>query len=363
MSPLATTTLDALFPAPALERALTEGLVRRQRHPHLPLTIFNYTEKCTYANLWDTVTLSCRGLITDDTGVVVARPLAKFFNHGQPGAAEIGLDEPVLVTDKADGSLGVIYPTPDGPAVATRGSFNSDQARHATELLRKRYPHWSPPTGRTVLVEIIYPANRIVVDYGGLNDLMLLGAVDITTGRSYGPEGVPDWPGPVVEVFGYATFAEALAAPARPGREGLVVHAVGPDTRVKIKYADYLHLHRIIYGLHARGIWEALGAGATVAQIAEPLPDEFHGWITSVADRLRTEMRTRSARIEQTYEQIRAGLPEGWTRKDFALVAGRHELRGYLFARLDGKDYRPALWQEVRPEANETPHGRTFDDE
>lgn len=61
----------------------------------------------------------------------VLRPLPKFLNHDQPEAPVIALDEPVVVTDKADGSLGIIYPTPDGPAVATRGSFASDQALHA----------------------------------------------------------------------------------------------------------------------------------------------------------------------------------------------------------------------------------------
>lgn len=363
MSPIATTTLTAVFPAGALERALAEGLVRAQTHPELPLTIYNYTEKCQYANAWDDVTLACRGLISDAAGTVLARPLTKFFNHGQPGAPVIGLDEPVVVTDKADGSLGVVYPTPDGLAVATRGSFASDQARHATALLRERYPHWSPPPGLTVLVEIIYPGNRIVVDYGGMDDLVLLGAVEIATGRSHPPSAVPDWPGPVVETFAYATFRDALAAPTRPGREGLVVHALGPDTRVKIKYEEYVHLHRVVTGLSARGVWAALGAGATVAEIAEPLPDEFHEWVTAVATRLHTELSTREAQVEKAYAELVASLPAGWTRKDYAMVAGRHELRGFLFARLDGKPYRQALWQDLKPGADETPHGRTFDDE
>lgn len=363
MSPIATTTLAAMFPPGALDRAVADGLVRAQVHPALPLTIWNYTEKCTYANAWDEVTLACRGLISDASGAVLARPLVKFFNHGQPGAAEIGLDEPVVVTDKADGSLGIVYPTPDGPAVATRGSFASDQARHATALLRERYPDWTPPAGLTVLVEIIYPGNRIVVDYGRLDDLMLLGAVEIATGRSCTPDAVPDWPGPVVETFAYATFRDALAAPARPGREGLVVHALGPDTRIKLKYPEYVDLHRVVTGLNARVVWAALGGGATVAEIAEPLPDEFHPWVTDLATRLTAALAELEKRVAAAHDQIVAGLPEGWSRKDYAMIAGRHELRGFLFAHLDGKAYRRQLWEELKPGADETPHGRTFDDE
>ncbi|MEV6963494.1 RNA ligase [Hamadaea sp. NPDC051192] len=356
-------TLTDLFPAGALQAALDAGHLRTQTHPELPLVIYNYTEKCAYDGAWSETTLICRGLIAHaQTGEILARPYRKFFNHGQAGAPTFALDEAVEVTDKADGSLGIVYPVSGGHAVATRGSFASDQAVRATALLRKRYPDWSPPAGQTVLFEIIYPENRIVVDYGGMEDLVLLGAVDTISGRSLGPAQVA-WPGPRVETFEYATFGAALAAPARANREGLVVHAFATGERVKIKYEDYLRLHRIVTGLTSRTIWEALVAGSTVAEICEPLPDEFHVWAREVADRLRTEVDAGVEEAERVFQEIVAGLPDGYSRKDFALVASRHELRGLLFARLDERDLRPALWQAAKPEAGETPHGRTFDDE
>jgi putative RNA ligase len=350
-------TLDQLFPADALAQAVADGHVRAQTHPSAPLTIYNYTEHCAFASAWTVVTLTCRGLIVDETGRIVARAFDKFFNHNQPGAPVIGLDEAVSVTDKADGSLGIIYDGPDGLAVATRGSFASAQAVHATSVLRMRYAGWAPPPGMTVLVEIIYPENRIVLDYAGMDDLVLLGAVEIVTGRSFGPEAVPSWPGPVVESFAFPTFGAALAAPPRSNREGLVIYVHSTGDRLKIKYEEYVHLHRLIYGLSARTIWEALGAGATVEQIAEPLPDEFHGWIKEVATRLRSEVEAIEAQVREAFETIVSGLPEGYSRKDFALIAAKHGLRGYLFAHLDGKDYREAMWQDVKPSGDETPHG------
>ena len=63
-----------------LNRYHEEGLVYKQVHPTLPLTIWNYSEKVQYENLWDDVTLQTRGLVTDDKGNVVARPFKKFFN-------------------------------------------------------------------------------------------------------------------------------------------------------------------------------------------------------------------------------------------------------------------------------------------
>ncbi|BAL92432.1 putative RNA ligase [Actinoplanes missouriensis 431] len=345
------TLLDDVLDPVELAAAVGNGLVRAQRHPTLPFTIYNYTEACQYSAAWSPVTLACRGLIVDADGRIAARPLPKFFNHSESQAPAMRPDAAVLVTDKADGSLGVIYHDGAGWAVATRGSFASDQARHATELLRTRYASFTPPPGTTVLVEIIYPANRIVVDYRGLDDLVLLGAVDIATGRTSGPAAVPDWPGPVVETFGYATLTEALAAPPRDGREGLVVHFTETDQRVKIKYADYVRLHRLVTGLTPRTVWEILAAGGDLDALTAPLPDEFHTWVRGVAAELTATVEARAEAVEAAFAEIVAALPEGWGRKEFATAALRSEYRGELFLRLDGKDYRPGLWQRARPAA------------
>ena len=60
-----------------LNKYYEEGLVYKQVHPRLPLTIWNYSEKVQYQNLWDDITLQTRGLVTDDKGNVVARPFRK----------------------------------------------------------------------------------------------------------------------------------------------------------------------------------------------------------------------------------------------------------------------------------------------
>lgn len=342
---------DVLDPV-ELAEAIENGLIRTQRHPSRPFTIYNYTEACQYSGAWTPVTLACRGLITDASGRILARSVSKFFNHTEAQAPALEPGAAVVVTDKVDGSLGIVYHDGDGWAVATRGSFASEQAVHATKVLRERYASFVPPDGLTVLVEVIYPGNRIVVDYRGLDDLVLLGAVEIATGRTYGPAAVPGWPGPVVETFGYATLAEALAAPPRDGREGLVVHFTEADQRVKIKYADYVRLHRLVTGLTPRTVWEILATGGELDALLEPLPDEFHVWARGIAADLTAEVGERAAAVEAAYAALVAGLPEGWGRKEFALAAVRSPHRGELFQRLDGHDYRPGLWQRVRPKVD-----------
>jgi RNA ligase len=354
--------LADLFDPAELATAVENGHVRVQRHPTRPYVIYNYTEACQYAEAWTPVTLACRGLIVHgDT--VLARPFEKFFNHDQGHAPRFPAETAVSVTDKADGSLGIIYRDGADLAVATRGSFASDQARHATEVLRTRYPDFAPPAGLTVLVEIVYPENRIVLDYAGMDDLILLGAVEIATGRTFGPDAVPLWPGPVVDSFEYATLADALAAPPRDGREGLVVHFAGTDQRVKIKYADYVRLHRLVSGLSARTVWAALVAGDDLDAMAEPLPDEFHAWVTGVAAELTREVEALADAVEAEFAAIVAALSEGWGRREFAARAVRSEHRFALFLRLDDKDYRPGLWQLVRPAGDLTPTGTQVSEE
>lgn len=363
--------LAELLDRAELVTALAGGYVRQQIHPTQPLAVLNYTERAAYENAWTATTRTCRGLIYDTrTDVVVARPLPKFFNYGQPGAAVIDLSAPVHVTDKADGSLGILYPLPSGGfAVATRGSFTSEQAQHATELWRHRYAdRFTPPPGTTVLVEIVYPGNRIVLDYGDLDDLLLLGAVDNWTGGVLTPEQVPGWPGPTVATFSAATFADALALPPRSNAEGIVVRCLYSDNMVKIKQEDYVALHRIVTGLNARTVWEHLTDGKPLADLIAPLPDEFHDWVRRTAYDLHCTVMAEWTRLAEAYKQIIPRMPTGWNpvsregRKAFAAVAAGTPDSWAMFQILDGRDIRPELWRRARPEAT-TPSGHSYSED
>jgi RNA ligase len=368
----ATSTLNLrdLFGLGELELMLQDGYVREQQHPTEGLTIFNYTEKAAYENVWNPVTLACRGLIARPaTGEVVARPFTKFFNYGQVGAATIALDAPVQVTDKMDGSLGIVYPTSDGRyAVATRGSFASDQAVHATALLRSRYATWWPTPGWTALFEIVYPANRIVCDYGDTDDLVFLGAVDMLTGKVEGP-GVGrfmGWRGPATTAFAAPTLSDALAIEPRPNAEGVVVRCLNTGGMIKLKQADYVALHRIVTGLSARTVWQHLVDGKSLDELIAPLPDEFHPWVQDIANGITTAVQQEAWRLEEEYTRVRDAMPDAWqagdraSRAEFAKVAAKLPDSWALFALLDGKDIRPKLLVNAKPEPYLTPSGRTY---
>ncbi|MCO6011523.1 hypothetical protein NE236_41890 [Actinoallomurus purpureus] len=353
--------LGDLFDLGELAEMLDAGYIRQQIHPDLPLTILNYTEKAQYERVWTDVTRQCRGLIVRDGSYVVARPWAKFFNYGEHPDGALDLAAPAEVTDKQDGSLGILYLGTDGWMIATRGSFTSDQALHATTIFRRRYGDFEPPDGMTALFEIVYPANRIVLDYGNTDDLILLGAVDIATGEAVGPDWVSGWYGPMAETFPARTLGEALALPPRPNAEGVVVRLIDTGLMVKLKQEDYVQLHRIVTGLNARVVWEQLGAGKTVADTCEPLPDELHDWVKDLAADLTGKALAMLTAAREEHETILAGLPDGWTRKDYAAIAGRSTNRAWLFLLLDGKDPSPKIWRTLRPSGDDRPLNITED--
>ncbi len=361
------TKLSELFDIGDLEIALQDGYVREQLHPTEPYNIFNYTEKAAYESHWTPVTLACRGLIAHrGTHEIVARPFAKFFNHGQAGAAAIPLHAPVHVTDKLDGSLGILYPLTDGGyAVATRGSFTSDQALHATALLHARYASYEPPAGVTVLFEILYPANRIVVDYGDTDELCLIGAVDNLTGVVLDRTWTANWRGPAAQVFVADTFAEALALPPRPNAEGVVVRCLRTGGMVKLKQADYVALHRIVTGLTARTVWQHLVDGKTLAELIAPLPDEFHDWVRNAAFSILARVEGEETRLHQAFRALYNAMPDDWApasregRRDFAAKAAGSPDSWAMFALLDGRDIFARLLANAKPDAGLTPSGRT----
>jgi RNA ligase len=384
--------LTELLDRDLLDEMLAGGYIRTRFHPTLPLQIFNYAEKAQYERVWNEVTRTCRGLIVDTvSGEVVARPFPKFFNHGEE-VGGVGLDTsgPVCVTDKLDGSLGILYPTGPGRfAIATRGSFISDQAVHATELWARRYaPAWTPRVGLTYLFEIIYPDNRIVVDYGTLDELVLLAVVSTEAGRTL-PHSAHGWPGTLVPRFPYGSLAEALSAPPRPGAEGLVVHFLTADQRLKIKQADYVALHRTITGLTARRLWERCAVHATLTahpdlpvkraaqalrmsvdevrgiQAAGPgwleearrmAPEEFLEWIDATV----TGLTERAEQVRAIAEKEALSLRDR-SRRDAALAIQDHPYRSLIFAALDGKPITAQAWAAVYPDQEDPFRPRTED--
>jgi RNA ligase len=214
-------------------------------------------------------------------------------------------------------------------------------------------------------VEIIYPANRIVCDYGDRDELVLLGGVWIDSGEYVGPLAASDlinWEGRVAQTFPYPTLQHALEAPPRPGMEGLCVRYLDEPRIVKIKQEDYVALHRIVTGLSERTVWETMCARQPHTDLLDGLPDELHPWVVSVWDRIAGEAEQILGAVGAAYTDVVETLgPEGtWARGDFAAQAkARPPLTPYLFQLLDGRDPYPAILKTLRPHGDTRARARS----
>lgn len=281
--------LHELIDKGELDEALEESLVFESSFGKV--SILNYSQTAMFNNLWNSATMNSRGLIYDnETLEVLARPWKKFFNLGQLGCAEIALDEPVEVTDKMDGSLIIAFRDREGRVrCATKGSLNSDMAIHAMPILERNGIE-NMPNGITPLFEVIYPENRIVLDYNGLDDVFLLGGVVIETGEVLSPNDsrLNFYLGPRTQVFEDKTLLEALARPPRKNAEGLIVRSLKTGNMVKIKQEDYVAMHRAIFGVTRKKVWKLLGDfgyGSNLDCLAV-FPDEIHKEVKSYAETL-----------------------------------------------------------------------------
>lgn len=347
-----------------LDEMLEKGYVRERFHPEFPeLSILNYTEKAAFEREWNVVTRSSRGLIWNtETHEVLARPFAKIHNWDEPEAPRITEDAPLYwFANKEDGSLGILFRTPTGfPAIATRGSFASDQAIKATIMLHKSgmayvYDEYID-SGYTPLFEIIYPENRIVLDYGGIEELVLLGYIHVATGAFIPPvrAGNPD----------VATMHDLFMDLSRPNSEGWVAW-LDPYKAVKIKQADYVELHRIVTGLNKKSVWRALREGRPAyLALLEQLPDELYKWAEGVADELNRAFASimRGADewylylLDQDYVWETDELGEQQiNRGAFARAAQEvdHKYKSFMFSLLDGKGIEDKIWQMIEPKGGD----------
>ena len=333
-----------------LNKYYEDGLLYKQVHPTLPLTIWNYSEKVQYENLWDEVTLMCRGLVTDDKGDIVATPFKKFFNIEE---GKYTPTETFEVYEKMDGSLGIVFWYQGQWVVATRGSFTSDQAIKARELLKK-YNTDIMFRHMTFCFEIIYPENRIVLDYGGEEKLVLLGAFD-NWGKDYDMSDWDEWGFDVVKKYDGIKDYQQLKEMVKNDQEGFVVKFSNGD-RVKVKGVEYLRLHKIMTNVSTTGIWEYLKNGEDVMELLKDVPDEFYTKIKNYVKELRYFYFQISEDAGKKFDGKMYGKyndKEPITdRKEYAEWVSQQNkhLSGILFRMFDKKDYSEIIWNLIRPE-------------
>lgn len=346
--------IDSLFfTKREYEEEARNGYIKIHRHPLFPnLVLLNYTEHTTFERHWNKVTLASRGLIVDElTGEVVALPFNKFFNYGEMEVVPIPHGKPE-VTIKQDGSLGIMYRANGKICWATRGSFTSEQAVKAQEIWDKKYSHLNDHflnkvPHLTLIVEIIYPENRIVTDYGDVEDLIIIGARNRFTGEDYSYEKL--------ELQARLTqmpithLVEISLEQALENKKTLVANEEGyvlnwNGYRLKVKGDQYLDVHRLMYGISDKRKFELAVKGELDVLIRE-LPEEFRPELEEFEVMIQFIRVTMLIAITAMFMDL-SEIVDKSDRKAFALEVNESiqpEFKQFMFLLLDNKDIEPSL--------------------
>jgi RNA ligase len=347
-------TESGLFGGHELEVNL--GNLKRFEDAERGLIGYNYTKHCAYAKNWNEITLNSRGTVYEkDTGKLVAWAWPKFFNVGETEATQI-YNLPKChyrVYEKVDGSLGIVYHHNGEWLVNTRGSFTSDQAIMARKMLGY-YRHGCMKTNYTYLVEIIYPENKIIVDYGDEEKLVLLGAFNNDLGiemnhrelveeaEEIGMEMVQSWDLTIKEML-------ELQKTMPKDREGFVVRFFNgsgkTDLRVKFKGEEYFKLARIMGNLTPLSVYRAMKDGKLSEKYLVDIPEEFRPLMQSYADKLEESYHNMLLDIKAEAEQLKTILGENFSRKDVGL---------YLSANKEKLKHHNCMFSVIFPTAKNT---------
>lgn len=335
------------------------GKLRHSVAPSGALHVWCYSVQTVYSRDWDDLTRLCRGLVTDAEGNVISRPFPKFFNWGEPEAPGPEITQgPFWAYDKEDGTLIVVGECNGEAIVSTKGSFGTWHS----EAARKMLEGWTPVPGSTAIFELIHPDNRIVIDYAGREELILLGAVangdgcDHFTPEQYAEES--GWYGAlaVPRAFHLQSILRTVQDPENgPNREGFVLlwpNAEGPSPRAKIKFAQYMQLHHQLSRLSNVAVWEALSTGMFDA-LLDVVPDEMYDKVRECANELNDEYDRVLAL--GTYDASYARTKFA-TRKEQAewILGGDVEDTALAFALLDERDPAKRIWASIKPKRDTT---------
>lgn len=308
------------------EDLVKQGYLRKQEKGNLVL--YNYSEKCQFEKFWNAYTLECRGIILNkETGDTVARPFKKFFNYSElisnAVLSPIPFDESFIVEDKLDGSMGTLYKDPaDGIyKIATRGSFESDQAKIGTEILHdmlltttkmKRFIELESQC--TPIFEIIYRENRfndgarLVCDYGSTRTIILLAMLDKVTGKDVSELTLMEMSNilncQLRSTYTY-TIDElvALQKTLPLTIEGFVIK-FSSGFRMKIKGDEYCAMAKILNSISPISIWEKMNDSEGLNLSDEYLsliPEEIRPEVEAIQNKLLTLLCAKAKVMEDLY--------------------------------------------------------------
>ena len=341
-----------------LREYVDNKLIIINKHPEYDIWILNYSKEAQFTKTWDEYTMSCRGLVIDAEGNILARPFEKFKNYEEYDPSEIDWSQEFDAFEKMDGSLIILfyYKLVSKWIVASRGSFTSEQALEAQKILDASIYNIHISVYNiltnirlTYLFEILYPENRIVVNYGSRRELVLLAVIEASTGYELPYESVLATYSEyftVVKKLELKSFDELrkLINTGEDNKEGVVLRFAN-GFRLKMKFAEYCRLHTIVTNVSNLTVWEHLKNNNSFEELLDRVPDEFNNWLKKTIDILKKEYNEIECQALTNFAEIHSS-----DRKSFAIEAMKHKkYTSILFKLYDKKPYDQLIWKMIRP--------------
>jgi RNA ligase len=187
--------------------------------------------------------------------------------------------------------------------------------------------------------------NRIVVDYGNREEMVLLACINTHTGNDISIHSV-EWPHKVKRYssLSQSSFDE-LKKIIPMNEEGFVVR-FNSGFRMKIKGEEYLRLHRIVTNVSTKTIWEHLSNELSMDELLDRVPDEFYNWVKTTINNLNTQFQKIELECISKFQSIK----NTQSRKEFADAVNDFEYKDVLFKMLDSKEYKQSIWRRLKPE-------------
>lgn len=279
------------------EEYLVAGLLRSDRSDDDKLAIYTYTDQCVYDRAWDDITRNSRGHIYNlETGERVACAMPKFFNLGENeeySIEKLPWGDGYEVYEKVDGWLGVLYRQDGKFKVASRGSFHSEGAQWATNFVQTVDLSFIPDEA-TICFEIINPQQKIILDYKGLETLMVLCAYDRHTGEEYPRVLVEEWAAraklPIVKKFELTIHDCLRLQKEAKEQEGFVIR-FKDGRRVKVKMEWYCQIAKIMSSMSPISMWESMRDGIVLQEYLVKIPEELRPMAEGYRDTLEAQYK------------------------------------------------------------------------
>ena len=279
-------------------------------------------------------------------GWCVCRPFDKFFNYGEPYAAEIDWST-ARVTEKVDGSLMKMW-YDDGWHLSTNGTIDAFKApvgEDSTITFGQIFERALGAsiqtlgsylkTSRTYMFELTSPETQIVVPYEDgvyyLASRSTLSGIECFTPPKFGDDVHIKFP----KVYNLSNLDDVIAVVASMSKdqEGVVVND-SKGRRIKVKSPEYL--------VAARTQLKGYISERKIFQyIKEEKIDDFLGYAPEkkeAVDAIKKKISEYCARALEEWEEYNV-----WEdQKTFALKIKDNPYKGFLFAKKKNRDLLPS---------------------